>query len=184
MQSLAFANGPYTSRQAFLYEQQRFGCGMLDMKAMVEKWLNRFGARTGPTVEGEVVGAAASADDGVAAGRSPDDAPIVMPVAAFGLGDVVRHRLFPFRGVIFDVDPEFANTEEWWEAIPAEVRPRKDQPFYHLFAENEDSSYVAYVSQQNLLPDDSGQPVAHPAVTQMFDLTDDGGYVLKHLQAN
>ena len=104
--------------------------------------------------------------------------------AKYAIGQVVRHRIFPFRGVIFDVDPEFANTEEWWEAIPAEVRPRKDQPFYHLLAENTESSYVAYVSQQNLLPDDSGQPVAHPAVTQMFDLTDDGGYVLKHLQAN
>ena len=75
--------------------------------------------------------------------------------AKFAIGDVVRHRVFPFRGVVFDVDPEFANTEEWWNSIPAEIRPSKDQPFYHLFAENEESEYVAYVSEQNLVPDDS-----------------------------
>jgi heat shock protein HspQ len=90
-------------------------------------------------------------------------------VAKFPIGAVVRHRVFPFRGVIFDVDPEFANTEEWWNAIPAEIRPRKDQPFYHLFAENEDSTYVAYVSEQNLLPDTSGQPVEHPNVELVFE---------------
>ena len=92
-----------------------------------------------------------------------------MVTARFSIGDVVRHRMFPFRGVIFDVDPEFDNTEEWYEAIPAEIRPRKDQPFYHLLAENEDSEYIAYVSEQNLLPDDTGQPVRHPQVPDMFD---------------
>ncbi len=106
------------------------------------------------------------------------------PTAAFGLGDVVRHRHFPFRGIIFDVDPQFANSEEWWEAIPEEVRPRKDQPFYHLLAENEDSAYVAYVSQQNLLPDDSGEPVKHPAVAQLFEEGGDGRYILKRQHAN
>ena len=59
--------------------------------------------------------------------------------AKFQIGQIVRHRVFPFRGVIFDVDPEFSNTEEWYQAIPAQVRPRKDQPFYHLLAENEDT---------------------------------------------
>jgi heat shock protein HspQ len=98
--------------------------------------------------------------------------------ARFGIGDVVRHRLFPFRGVIFDVDPEFANTEEWWQAIPEEVRPRKDQPFYHLLAENEEAAYVAYVSQQNLLPDDEG-PVRHPAVGQIFEGFREGRYILR-----
>lgn len=184
MQSLAFAIGPYTSPRAFLYLSQRFDCGCMDMKAMVDKWFSKLGGRAAPPLEGEVVRASPGADEVPGAPARDADAAMIMPVAAFGLGDVVRHRLFPFRGVIFDVDPEFANTEEWWEAIPAEVRPRKDQPFYHLFAENEDSSYVAYVSQQNLLPDDSGLPVAHPAVTQMFDLTDDGAYVLKHSQPN
>jgi len=60
-------------------------------------------------------------------------------VAKFGIGQVVRHRVYPFRGVIYNVDPTFANTEEWWRSIPEEVRPAKDQPFYHLYAENTDS---------------------------------------------
>jgi heat shock protein HspQ len=102
-----------------------------------------------------------------------------LPVARFGIGDVVKHRVFPFRGVIFDVDPEFANTEEWWQAIPEEIRPAKNQPFYHLLAENEDAAYVAYVSQQNLLPDDDGEPIRHPAVSQIFDGYENGRYVLK-----
>ena len=86
----------------------------------------------------------------------------------FSIGQVVRHRVYPFRGVIVDVDPEFSNSDEWWQAIPEDVRPRKDQPFYHLLAENEDTSYIAYVSEQNLLIDDSGIPVNHPEVEQMF----------------
>ena len=98
-------------------------------------------------------------------------------VAKFRLGQVVKHRLFPFRGVIFDVDPEFSNTEEWYEAIPEEIRPRKDQPFYHLLAENEESYYVAYVSEQNLLTDDTGEPVEHPQVADMFGRLQDGIYL-------
>ena len=86
----------------------------------------------------------------------------------FAIGQVVRHRVYPFRGVIIDVDPEFNNSEEWWQSIPEEVRPRKDQPFYHLLAENEETAYVAYVSEQNLLIDESGKPVNHPDVTQVF----------------
>src|SRR5450631_993661 len=89
--------------------------------------------------------------------------------ARFKLGQVVRHRLFSFRGVIFDIDPEFNNTEEWYQSIPAEVRPSKDQPFYHLFAENAESEYIAYVSEQNLLPDTSGEPIRHPQVKDVFE---------------
>jgi heat shock protein HspQ len=81
-----------------------------------------------------------------------------MPLAKFRLGQVVRHRIYPFRGIIFDVDPVFNSTEEWWESIPEEIRPKKDQPFYHLLAENADTEYVAYVSEQNLLPDTTGTP--------------------------
>ena len=99
--------------------------------------------------------------------------------AKFTIGQVVKHRVFSFRGVIFDVDPEFANTEEWWQAIPEDVRPRKDQPFYHLLAENEDSSYVAYVSEQNLVPDDTGQPVGHPQAAMMFESFREGHYHLR-----
>jgi heat shock protein HspQ len=97
--------------------------------------------------------------------------------AKFQIGQVVRHRFYPFRGVIFDVDPEFANTEEWWEAIPANVRPRKDQPFYHLLAENAETTYVAYVSEQNLIPDESGEPVSHPQVDELFTGVENGRYV-------
>ena len=83
-------------------------------------------------------------------------------------GQIVRHRLFPFRGVVFDVDPEFNNTEEWYQSIPEDVRPRKDQPYYHLFAENSDSYYVAYVSEQNLREDGAAGPVGHPQIKQVF----------------
>ena len=104
----------------------------------------------------------------------------VMKTARFSIGQVVRHRLFPFRGIIFDVDPQFANTEEWYESIPAEVRPRKDQPFYHLLAENSETEYIAYVSEQNLLEDDSGEPVRHPQINELFEKTADGRYEPKH----
>lgn len=104
--------------------------------------------------------------------------------ARFGIGDVVRHRLFPFRGVVFDVDPQFANTEEWWQSIPEELRPERDQPFYHLLADNEDSSYVAYVSQQNLVADQEEGPVEHPAALQMFDSFRNGRYILRRGSLN
>jgi len=96
--------------------------------------------------------------------------------AKFGIGQQVRHRLFPFRGIIYDVDPQFANTEEWWESIPEEIRPVKNQPFYHLLAENDSSYYMAYVSEQNLLPDDAAEPVNHPQIQEMFEVDDRGLY--------
>ena len=96
--------------------------------------------------------------------------------AKFKIGQVVKHRVYPFRGVIFDIDPVFNNTEEWWQAIPAEIRPRKDQPFYHLFAENSETEYIAYVSEQNLLPDTSDTPLRHPDVAEVFDRDENGGY--------
>ena len=86
----------------------------------------------------------------------------------FAIGQVVRHKVYPFRGVIVDVDPEFSNSEEWWQAIPEEIRPKKEQPFYHLLAENDETAYVAYVSEQNLLVDDSGVPINHPEVESVF----------------
>ena len=116
---------------------------------------------------------------------SPSERSTIMPPAAtafpqarFAIGEVVRHRLLDFRGVIFDVDPEFANSEEWYEAIPEAMRPSREQPFYHLLAENAETSYVAYVSQQNLVVDDSEEPVDHPAIGTLFDRAD-GGYRLK-----
>ena len=110
-----------------------------------------------------------------------DREPVAPPVtrARFGIGEVVRHRLLDFRGVIFDVDPVFANSEEWYQAIPLEIRPSKDQPFYHLLAENDESSYVAYVSQQNLVADEENGEIDHPAIEGMFDGFSKGRYRLK-----
>ena len=96
--------------------------------------------------------------------------------AKYRVGQVVRHRIHDFRGLIFDVDPVFNNTEEWWQSIPAELRPRKDQPFYHIFAENAETEYIAYVSEQNLLPDPSGKPLRHPQIPELFAIGEDGTY--------
>jgi heat shock protein HspQ len=110
--------------------------------------------------------------------------PTVNREAKFRLGQVVKHRIYPFRGVIFDVDPTFNNTEEWWQAIPADVRPRKDQPYYHLLAENAETTYIAYVSEQNLLPDETGKPCRHPDVTKFFGTLKEGQYETKRQRAN
>jgi heat shock protein HspQ len=96
--------------------------------------------------------------------------------AKFRLGQVVRHRHYPFRGIIFDVDPVFNSSEEWWQSIPAQIRPRKNQPFYHLLAENSETEYVAYVSEQNLVPDTSRTPLRHPQVSELFKKQKNGGY--------
>jgi heat shock protein HspQ len=104
--------------------------------------------------------------------------------AKFMIGQVVRHRLFPFRGVVFDIDPVFANTEEWYQSIPAERRPSKDQPFYHLYAENAETEYVAYVSEQNLLLDSSGEPLRHPQVAEIFEKDASGGYRRRNAMLN
>jgi heat shock protein HspQ len=108
--------------------------------------------------------------------------PVTAPLierARFAPGDIVRHRMFDFRGVVFDVDPVFSNSDEWYEAIPEAIRPAKEQPYYHLLAENEDSSYIAYVSQQNLLPDSERGPVDHPQIEAMFEGIDEGRYRLR-----
>jgi len=107
-----------------------------------------------------------------------------MKQARFAVGQVVRHRFYPFRGVIFDIDPEFDNTEEWWLSIPEDIRPHKEQPFYHLLAENAETEYIAYVSEQNLLPDETGQPLRHPQVSELFTQDDKGGYRAIFLQAH
>ena len=117
--------------------------------------------------------------------REVPDLPNAIPMrqAKYQIGQVLRHRLFDFRGVVFDVDPVFANTDEWYESIPEEVRPSKDQPYYHLFAENERTHYVAYVSEQNLVPDETDTRVSHPDIAKMFEVTDQG-YILKSAQRN
>lgn len=105
-------------------------------------------------------------------------------IAKFSIGQVVKHRIYPFRGVIFDVDPTFNNTEEWWQAIPEDRRPSRDQPFYHLYAENADSEYVAYVSEQNLVLDTSGDPVRHPQVDETFERDNTGLYHMRRSHRN
>jgi heat shock protein HspQ len=108
-----------------------------------------------------------------------------MKTAKFGIGAIVKHRIYPFRGVIFDVDPTYGNSDEWWDNIPDEVRPAtKDQPFYHLLAENAQTTYVAYVSEQNLALDDKSDPVGHPEVSKIFDGIRDGKYVLAARSSN
>lgn len=108
----------------------------------------------------------------------PTRAPDIVETA-FSIGDVVRHRLFDFRGVVFDIDPVFANSEEWYQSIPEPVRPAKNQPFYHLFAENADNSYIAYVSQQNLLADHQQGPINHPGIDAVFEGWNGDQYQLK-----
>ena len=104
--------------------------------------------------------------------------------AKFQLGQIVRHRIYDFRGVVFDVDPVFDNTEEWYQSIPEDMRPRKDQPFYHLFAENDQTEYIAYVSEQNLLPDERGGPLRHPQIDEVFEVGEDGKYRAKQISGH
>lgn len=142
-------------------------------------WLKGFFGSRGPE---EAAGAPLLLDQPVHRQRNYNN--VLLSEAKFQIGQVVRHRHFPFRGVIFDVDPQFANTQEWYESIPVEVRPKKDQPFYHLFAENERTHYVAYVSEQNLVLDDSDTPLSHPDIEEWFDITPRGTYELKKGVAN
>ncbi len=104
--------------------------------------------------------------------------------AKFGIGDIVQHRVHSFRGVIFDIDPTFGNTEEWWLSIPENARPAKEQPYYHLLAENDKTTYVAYVSEQNLVPDETGRPCRHPQVLDIFDGLVEGRYEIKRRYSN
>lgn len=101
-------------------------------------------------------------------------------MSKYHLGQVVRHRKHPFRGVIFDVDAAFSNTDEWYENIPEGQRPAKDQPYYHLLAESDQSYYVAYVSEQNLIQDETGEPVHHPDLTDFFDEFEGGRYNIQY----
>ncbi|HYB56355.1 MAG TPA: heat shock protein HspQ [Alphaproteobacteria bacterium] len=107
-----------------------------------------------------------------------------MRQAKFHIGQIVRHRIYPFRGVIFDVDPVFSNTEEWLMSIPEEVRPHRNQPFYHLLAENAQTSYIAYVSEQNLVSDESGRPLSHPQLREMFSGIENGRYLPRKIVPN
>lgn len=104
--------------------------------------------------------------------------------AKYRIGQVVRHRIYPFRGVVYDVDPTFSNSEEWWLSIPENMRPAKDQPYYHLLAENAETEYTAYVSEQNLLPDNSGEPLRHPELEERFEADGEGNYRMRDRRPN
>ena len=104
--------------------------------------------------------------------------------AKFGIGDVVHHRFYPFRGVIFGVDATFNHTDEWWQSIPEDIRPAKDQPYYQLLAENDQTTYVAYVSEQNLVNDPSGKPCRHPQIDELFEGMHEGRYVPRYRPLN
>jgi len=106
-------------------------------------------------------------------------------IAKFKIGQIIRHRVHAFRGVVFDVDPEFADSEASYETINLiEGRQRKDQPFYYLFAENEQTPYIAYVSEQNLLADTSDEPVSHPQLDDMFERDENGSYRWRRTRMN
>jgi len=105
----------------------------------------------------------------------------MIKAAKFSIGQVVRHKVYQFRGLIFDVDPEFSNSDEWYSSIPVAVRPKKDQPFYHLYAENDETVYEAYVSEQNLLIDDSITPLRHPSIAVEFKRGANGTYSPLHI---
>ena len=109
---------------------------------------------------------------------------VIIVSPTFNIGDVVKHRLYQFRGVIVDIDPEFANSEEWYQSIPEDSRPKKDQPFYHLLAENSETFYSAYVSQRNLLPDSESGPIHHPDIDNLFSDVSNGRYILKSSSLN
>jgi heat shock protein HspQ len=134
--------------------------------------------------------ASARAAKRIKATAKPDSKPIApaprrrAKTAKYAVGTVVRHRVYPFRGVVFDIDPVFDNTEEWWLSIPEDLRPKKNQPFYHLLAENDQTEYIAYVSEQNLLPDSSGAPLRHPKVAELFVKGPDGRYRATYFQAH
>jgi heat shock protein HspQ len=137
-----------------------------------------------PLETGAVFFNIASEEDGTVANDGVEEVDVntarMVGQGKFSVGQIVRHRLYAFRGVIFDVDPVFNNTDEWYNSIPAERRPSKDQPFYHLLAQNANGGpYEAYVSEQNLLPDGENGPVTHPTIDVMFERFAGDRYVIR-----
>lgn len=96
--------------------------------------------------------------------------------AKFSVGQLVHHRLFDYRGLIFDLDSEYQGSDEWYEQV-ARSRPPKDEPWYRVLVHG--AEHDTYVAEQNLEPDDSGKPIVHPALTELFDEPRAGTYVLK-----
>jgi heat shock protein HspQ len=93
--------------------------------------------------------------------------------ARFHVGELVRHRLFDYRGVIFDVDPQFSGSEAWYTQM-ARSRPPKDKPWYHVLVHG--ASHQTYVAERNLEPDPAPAPIAHPLVGQLLGAFDGQAY--------
>ena len=96
--------------------------------------------------------------------------------ARFSIGELVHHRLFAYRGVVYDVDPVFSASEEWYRKV-ARTRPPKDQPWYRVLVHG--ARHVTYVAERNLERDDSGDPIQHPGIPILFDRFEGGAYVPK-----
>ncbi len=94
--------------------------------------------------------------------------------ANFRVGQLIHHKLFDYRGAVVDVDPVFGGDDEWYEAM-ARSRPPKDKPWYHVLVH--DAEHMTYVAERNLEPDDSGEPIRHPVLDQVFGEFRDGAYV-------
>jgi len=94
--------------------------------------------------------------------------------AKFAVGDLIHHRLFKYRGVIVDVDPQFQSTDEWYEAV-AKSRPPKDRPWYHVLVH--DAMRTTYVSEKNLDHADSAAPINHPMLHGFFSRFENGRYI-------
>lgn len=94
--------------------------------------------------------------------------------ARFAIGDLVHHKLFDYRGVVYDVDPQFALSEEWYETV-ARSRPPKDEPWYRVLVHN--AINETYVAERNLEPDGVADPVSHPLIDALFVGFIDGRYI-------
>ena len=92
----------------------------------------------------------------------------------FSIGDLVRHKLFDYRGVVVDIDPHFQLTDEWYEAV-ARSRPPKNEPWYHVLVHDAENS--TYVAEQNLETDSSGKGINHPMTGKFFTELRHGRYI-------
>jgi heat shock protein HspQ len=96
--------------------------------------------------------------------------------AKFGVGDLVHHVLFDYRGVVFDVDATFQGTDEWYESV-ARSQPPRDAPWYHVLVDG--ATHTTYVAERNLEPDPDDIPVRHPLLSHFFDALHEGRYTRK-----
>ncbi len=94
--------------------------------------------------------------------------------ASFYIGQVIKHQKYGYRGVIFDVDPIFSSSDEWYQMM-AKSKPPKDRPWYHVLVDC--GSHTTYVAERHLAADNEGAPISHPLVNQYFSKFKDGQYI-------